>query len=326
MAWQCKQRFMYGVNYAWHHFAGDFGGIPEWDQLGVAADPDTFSAELADMRAHGVSVVRWWLFPDFRGKGVAFDANDNLVGLGATTLADLEAALQLAELHDLYLMPCLFSFDGFRATRDDSGVHIPGLQRFVVDDTRRAALMSSVVAPVTRAVAQSAHAARVMAWDVINEPEWAVSGTNSHGDPPFDPNADLQVVTPAQMERFITDAVATLHAESTAPVTVGSAAVKWANAWKNTGIDFYQFHTYAWVDAWWPYAQSPADNGVADRPVVMGEFPMGDLGTTPYATVVESWFTNGYAGALSWQYNEADATALARVQAFADAHPCQTRY
>jgi hypothetical protein len=42
--------------------------------------------------------------------------------------------------------------------------------------------------------------------------------------------------------------------------------------------------------------------------------------------VVESWFANGYAGALGWQYEGAPAKQLAEVKAFADRHACETRY
>ena len=64
--WACKYRFMYGINYAWHSFAADFGGIPQWNQAGVAANVSVHSTKLADMKAHGVSVIRWWVMPDFR--------------------------------------------------------------------------------------------------------------------------------------------------------------------------------------------------------------------------------------------------------------------
>lgn len=54
----------------------------------------------------------------FRGDGVRFDASDSVLGLGSTTLSDLNRALELAAQCDVYLMLTLFSFDNFRATRN----------------------------------------------------------------------------------------------------------------------------------------------------------------------------------------------------------------
>jgi hypothetical protein len=326
ITWSCRKRFMYGLNYAWRNFGGDFGGLATWGQKGVAGDVATYQKDLADMHAHGVSVIRWWMFPELRGEGVSVDTSGTPTGLGATTLADLAAALDLAEKNDVYLMLTLFSFDGFRATRTDSGLKIPGIQPLVIDATRRTTFLENVVRPIAKAVQASTRRNRVIAWDVINEPEWAITGSDTYGDPAFEPNPALQAVTHAQMETFIASVVKVLRAESTAQVTVGAAAFKWAKAWSKIDQDFYQFHMYGWIDTYWPYSKKPSDYGLGDKPLVMGEFPLGPLNATPYATVVDSWWNNGYAGAMAWQYNAATAGQLAEVKAFADLHPCETRF
>ena len=327
VTWGCQKRFLYGVNYAWHHFAGDFGGIPAWGQGGVVAEAARHAQNLADMRAHGAQTIRWWMFPDFRGDGVTFDAGDAPTGLGATTVADLDKALELAEQEDVYLMLTLFSFDNFRPTTDTMGVHVPGLAPIVRDPARRTALLEQVVRPVARAVARSPHARRLLAWDVINEPEWAMTGPSPYGDPAYEPNPGLEALSHAEMETFVADVIAVLRAESTALVSVGAAAFKWAHAWRNVDTDFHQFHMYAWVNDWWPYTGSPADHDLDDKPLVMGEFPLGDLDMgIPYGTVVSSWWGNGYAGALGWQYVEATPAAMADVQAFATQHACETTF
>ncbi len=68
------------------------------------------------------------------------------------------------------------------------------------------------------------------------------------------------------------------------------------------------------------------DYGVNDKPVVMGEFPLGGLSGASYGEMLSSFYENGYSGGLGWQYNEADAAKLGAVKAFADAHPCETSY
>lgn len=322
----CKKRFMYGVNYAWHHFGGDFGGIAKWGKSGVAGEQTAHAEKLADMRAHGASVVRWWMLPELRGESVALDAEDNPTGLGRTTVKDVEKALELAEQADVYLMFCLFSFDGFRPTRTDSDLRIPSLRPMVTDVAKRTRLMNHVVQPLARAVEQSPYRHRMIAWDVINEPERAISGKNPYGDPAYDTDPELEAVTHEQMETFISHTIRALRAESHALVTIGGAAMKWSRAWKSMDIDFYTFHIYDWVNQYWPFNQSPSHYGVDDKPVVMGEFPIAGLLTATVPVLLESWYKQGYAGALSWSYSDATAAELDVLKQFADERPCETRY
>jgi hypothetical protein len=320
---------MYGVNYAWHTFGADFGGNKSWNQPGVSGEP-AVATELAAMAAGGVQVIRWWLWPDFRGDAVTFDASDTPTGLGGTAVADLTRALELAEQHDLYLMLTIFSFDNFRATRMESSLKVRGITPIVTDDAKRRALMDTVVAPLARAVAASPNAKRMIAWDMINEPEWAISGASLYGgDPAFDPQSDLATVSHAQMETFLRDTLQTLRANSKASITVGATAFKWRNAWSKLDLDFHQFHMYDWVNMYWAYDKPPMSYGLDDKPVVMGEFPVSGLTGVPYAKLLASWFGNRYAGALGWAYTDAMFAAnrdLSAVKAFAEAHPCETRF
>jgi len=317
---------MYGVNLAWHHFAGDFGGISQWNQQGVSKDPSV-ETELAELANNGVNVIRWWMWPDFRGDGVTFDAQDNPTGLGGTALADISRALELAEKYDLYLMLTLFSFDNFRDTRDEAGIRVIGITPIVQDANKRRMLVENVVGPCAAQVASSPNAERVIAWDVINEPEWAMSGPGLYGnDEPFDPQSDLISVTHAEMETFVSDVISALRSNSDALITVGGSAMKWKYAWSNVDIDFHQFHIYDWVDTYWPYSESPEFYGVDDKPVVMGEFPWNGLSSANFATMLASWFTNGYGGAMAWSYSDGGQGNLSEVKGFADAHSCEIQY
>jgi hypothetical protein len=322
--WVCRLRFMYGVNYAWHHFGADFGGNARWTQPGISNNPKV-DTQLAEMAANGVSVVRWWVFPDFRGDGVTFDEADHPTGLGGTVMADVARALELAEKHDLYLMLTLFSFDNFRPTSTMSGVKARGIKPLILDAAQRANLMEKVVRPFARAVASSPLRDRVIAWDAINEPEWAISGPSMYGDQPFDLNPDLEGVTHAQMETFLRDVLTVLRAESKALLSVGSAAIKWQHAWDKLDIDFYQFHIYDWVDMYWPYDRSPAEYQLSSRPVVMGEFPGKGLARANYSNLLSSWYGDGYAGALAWAYTDG-LTDLSEVKRFASQHACELKY
>jgi hypothetical protein len=309
--------FALGLNYAWRCFAADFGGLAAWGQPGVAAEPAVHAMNLARMRDCGASVVRWWVFPDLRGDGVQVDGNGHPRGLGATAERDVQRALQLAADAGVRLLLCLFSFDGFRPARELAGVWIPGLQPMVVDPARRRSLMANVVRPFARAAASSPHADRLFAWELINEPEWAIAGPSPHGDADYDPSGELAHVAHHQMESFLGDAVEALRAETRAPVTVGGAGFKWARAWRRLDLDFYQFHAHDWAERDFPHQRPAAAHGSFEKPVLIGELPLSGLSGVPVGTLLERYHDNGYAGAIGWQLIEAAASELAAMKTFA---------
>ncbi len=315
----CGKRFLYGVNYAWNHFAADFGGIASWSQPGVSEIPDVHSRNLADMREHEMHLVRWWLFPDFRGDGVVFDDSGTPVGTGGTLAADLEIALELAARHDVYLMLTLFSFDGFRPARSLSGRWVPSLAPIVTDAERRSALIESVVRPVAKITNASPYAYRMLAWDVINEPEWALSGDNPYGGAGFSPIEELETVTHSEMEGFLEELITVLREESGAYVTVGSAGLRWTRAWSALDLDFYQVHRYD--DRGYDWTSTPLDHGL-DKPTMLGEFPLQGFPGMPYAAAVDAWWYYGWAGAMAWQYNSSTRAEVEAIREFGSARSC----
>ncbi len=346
MTLNCKKRFMYGVNYAWAYFAGDFGGISAWNQQGVAGAKDARTTDLTDMKNNGVDVVRWWMFPDLGGDGVKLDSSKTPTGVGSTLVADINAALDIAATLDIHIKLTLFSFDSFWAEFVDSGLTFPSLQPIATDATKRAALIKNVVIPIAQAVEASPNKDRMVAWDVINEPEWSITGSDPYGDQAFDPTSSgsngktMSTVTFAQMETFVKDVVTALHGASSAPVTVGSAAVKWAKAWSQVGLDFYDFHWYGWVDQYFPHTNPPAYYKVDDKQVVVGEFPLNPASDTTgqafggitYGKLVDDFFSEGYAGVQGWSFSDTSGGAFswsngkANVKAWAAANTCYTHY
>jgi hypothetical protein len=330
----CEKRFALGANYAWHNFASDFGGIAAWGNKSVSQDPATIDADLAAMHAAGVSAIRWWVFPDFRGDGVAFDASGDPTGISATVGADVDKALELAEKNDVYLVFTIFSFDDFRPDHTDTGILVRGMSPMVSSASRRSTLVENVVRPLARAAAGSTHAKHLLGWDVINEPEWAILATGSApGGQDFAPNSELTAVSLADMKALINETSAVLKAEASSSLTsVGWAAAKWAWAFKDvTDIDFDQPHIYAWVDQYWPYTSTPTELGYGGKPTVMGEFFLqampfsGGADNATYAQILESWWSHGYAGAWGWQYAE-DKQNLPLVQAFKTAKGCEAGF
>jgi hypothetical protein len=331
----CETRFLYGVNYAWKNWVADFGGVSVWGQKGVSQNESAIMPDLMDMQANGVDVIRWWMLQKLEGDAVAFDSSGTPTGTGGTLVADIQAALSLAATVGVHYNFTIFSFDDFAPSGSDNGATIHGMADIITDATKRAALMN-VVKTVAQTVEASPHKDRVVSWDVINEPEWAISGSDPYGDMAFSPNTNETAVTFAQMETFVSDTVKTLHANSSAPVTVGGAAVKWAQAWSHVGVDFYTFHMYDWVNQYFPFDKSIASYGVTGKPTVMGEFPLAGLAAVNGnpAISLDSMLTMlptlGYAGAMPWAVDDTCcgswSTTKATIQSFAASHMCQTHY
>jgi hypothetical protein len=321
------RRFMVGVNYPWQNFGADFGGVSKWEVAGVSRIPGTHVSLLADMKAHGADVVRWWVLPDFRSDAVVFDEAGNIVGLGGTAVADIQKALAIAGDTGVHLMFCLFSFDAFRPTSQTSGVRIESLAPIVRDPAARRALVDLVVRPLARAVQRSPQQDRLVAWDLINEPEWAMKGKNPYGDPAYTPTPGLDPVEHAQMEAFVAEVGAALKEETPGvKLTLGSVGVKWAHAWKNVGLDFYQVHWYDWLETRWPHVGTPESYGLGDKPVVVGEFPAAGMAGKTFYELASTWSAKGYAGALGWSYHTMDADDVASMKRFSEERPCETSY
>ncbi len=336
VTWNCEKRFMYGANWAWRSFAGDFGGVASWGLAGVAANPAPFSAGLAAMKAAGASVIRWWMFPRLVTDTIQWGSDGAPSGISQTLVADVQRALALADQNDVYIMLTPFSFDNFRPTTTENGVFSRSLAPMVTDATLRQELMDTLLGPLADAVAQSPYRKRLIAWDLMNEPEWAMTGPSLTGDPDFPAQPGLDLVTHAQMETFLGEAANLLRARSGALVSVGGAAIKWAKAWSRIGLDFYQFHYYDWVYEFFPYTTvTLASMNVTDKPVVMGEFPSDGLSAVPAqglparssAQLSADLAASGYAGALSWAYNDPSFPFdAASTKSYADARGCEAQY
>lgn len=332
--WECKTRFLYGTNWAWRNWGADFGGVAAWGKQGVAQASVSVSSEMQAMRTAGVSVIRWWMWPRLLTESIQFGDDDAPSSIEGSLIADVQKALELAEVNDVYLIFTPFSFDNFAPTAVEGGVLSRSLEPMVTDPARRQKLMDNLITPLAQAVESSPYRKRMIAWDMLNEPEWAIAGPGLYGGEDFTPSPSLEAVTHAQMEAFLKEMTSTLRASSRALVTIGSAAIKWSKAWSQVDVDFYQLHYYDWVYAWYPYQTVTLQSvGLTDKPVVMGEFPnqgLAAVGGNPARTAAElqtDLWNQGYAGTISWAYNDGpfpwDPAALAT---FASLHPCETAF
>lgn len=331
--WQCGSWFLSGANVPWQNggFGADFGTVEEWGQ-------HTYSHTDAEqmfvtLQANGANSVRWWVFADGRG-APEFDSNSGgrVNGLDSNFLPSMEDAIRLASKYNIYLVFNLWSFDMLfdDSTAGEKGEHAGGHRDLIVDANIRQsfinnALLSILQHPISGTRYTIGTHPNVIAWDIINEPEWGITESGAV-------NSNIsQPVSLVEMRRFVAEVSAAIHRNSNQLVTLGSASMKWnsdgalgavGNWWSDAALtpfasdgnlDFYQIHYYGWMngdETTWSY--SPLFNTFTatgfDKPTIVGEFPVNASGTGhTLGEILEGVYDNGYAGAWAWSYEGVDS-------------------
>lgn len=353
LPYQCGQWFLSGANVPWQNggYGADFGTVEEWGQHTYS--PALTEAMYEDLAAAGANTVRWWLFTDGRG-APEFNATSGgqVTGLDANFLPSMASAIELAAQHNIYLIFTLWDFamvfadSDVNGTGEHSGLH----GNLITSSADRQGFIDNALLPMLQYPVGSytigTHP-NVLAWEIINEPEWIITDLNA-----VDPRA-VQPVSLAQMHRFVAELSAVIHQNSSQLVTVGSASLKWnsdtalgavGNIWDDADLapyaadgtlDFYQVHYYGWMngdEVNWSYSPvfvSFADAGL-DKPTVIGEFPANAMDTgLNLSDLLETIYDNGYAGAWTWSYEAVDgnggwADSAAAMTAFNQAHLAET--
>ena len=286
--WRAQEpdRFVVGVNLPWIGYGTDVGASLWFPNGGLSRQPaalDRLNRTLGAIAHDGISVVRVFLLCDARS-GVRFDSDGFPVGVDEAVLPDIDAMLAAARRHHVGLMPVLLDFHLCGAPKIVNGVQLGGRSRLIADRDAGAAFIDRVVRPI---VERCGSDDAVIAWDVINEPEWCL-----RGGPLFGRTA---VSFPA-LQRFLGEAVRCVQGSARQPVTIGCAGTWRLGLVTPLGLDFYQVH---WYDRFgWPALARPvAELGLRDRPVILGEFAGR---STRIADVLDAAEQAGYAGALVW--------------------------
>ena len=223
MAFAGSDRFVVGANLPWVGYGTDIGASAWFPDGGLSCRPaalDLLERTFAALARDGVSTVRTFLLCDARS-GVRFDNAGTPLGLDEAVFPDLDALVAVARRHGIRLMPVLLDFHFCKRRRVVKGVQLGGHVRVLADPGARSALVDLVIRPI---VERYRDEEAVIAWDVMNEPEWC---------PRTGP-----------VREFLRLAVACVRESASQPVTIGCAGMKGLDLVRPLGLDFYQVHWY----------------------------------------------------------------------------------
>jgi hypothetical protein len=306
--------FWAGVNYPWK--TGQDFGTGGWGHTGVS-EPTTYQevdADFANMAAQGVRVVKWRVFSDGR-YSPTFAEDGTVTGLGDTFFKDLDAALEIATRHDLYLVLTLLSSGFWTADCRTGDVQLGGHAATLSDPTKRRTLVQQGIVPVLQRVTTSN---RVIAFEIVAEPEWGVGELHSEDD--------ARIKLPLSVVRdFVAESVRAIHRHSRALATVESNRFSNMQAWQGLNLDFFSFSWYDWLEPYEPLA-TPATTAKLDRPVVLGEYPAGGSVYYGLTDVLDVATSMGYAGAFAWSYWGGDGLSKWRSAAAGYTHWVRDRW
>jgi aryl-phospho-beta-D-glucosidase BglC (GH1 family) len=315
--WENGSWYLLGANYPWLNYAHDFGATA-WGHDGVSADASKtqVDADFAYLKSQGVHVVRWFLFADCRASP-EFDPNGTVAGYDEHFYPDMDAALAIAQKHDIYLIPVLLDFHLAAGAKNDNGVQLGGRSALITNRRVRQSFLDKALKPLLERYGKNRN---IIAWDVINEPEGAMAISGGKWV--------AESVSAEAMQSFVKEVVDCIHAHASQHATLGSASRQWLSYWKDSKLDFYQFHYYDNRES-----QSPLDYPCAnlklDKPCIVGEFPTKNTKRTMTQYLDTIW-KNGYAGALAWSYRARDDVSdfnavSSELSAWSRAHETVTR-
>ena len=279
-------RFIVGVNLPWVSYGTDVGASAWYPQGGLAYQPESLEIldrTFATLARDGIAVARVFLLCDLRS-GVLFDDDGLPAELDHAALADIAALVAAAGRHGIGLIPVLLDFLLCAPRKIVNGVQLGGRSRLLADHDAATALIDRVLRPIVKSFGEED---AIVAWDVMNEPEWCLRGGlfSRRGTVPFD-----------ALRRCLDEAVQCIHRVARQPVTIGSAGTWKLELVRGLDLDFYQVHWYEKF-GWNALVRPVADLGLGDRPVVLGEFSGRSTRLDEVLTVAQR---AGYEGALVW--------------------------
>ena len=303
-----QQVFVKGVNLPWYNY-GDFGNHYQWGNMYNSGEMEI---RLSAIAAKSFNTVRIWVYADGRTspEWSAGGAGGSPTGHDTQFFANMDDFLQRCSNKNLYVILSLwdhYMLNNVTSAGQYAGHH----EQVITDSAKRAAWMNNVLGPL---VDRYKNHARVLSWEVYNEPEWNCSNLPGGGGTTY-------MVTTSQMQQFIAEMNVKVHSYNPKGlVSIGSSSLKWSspntdggNPWSDANLmskvgndtrarlDFINVHYYDWMNPWFtPWSQTPAQWGLT-KPCVVTE-SQGNSSLFNAVAQRDGIASKGHAGICYWSY------------------------
>ena len=316
-----KPTYINGINIPWASFGTDVGEHDEWGSL---FDSTWFRNAFAEMQKNGINAARLWLHADGRSSP-EFDKSGFVTGLDSSLIPELRIILDLAEQSNIVLVLSLWSFDLTVDRRSKAGAFAGNHSDLLLNSLKSRSYLQNALDPLVKELDQ--HCA-LLAWEVMNEPEWLMKGQIFLGE------EKPEQVPKSSVQDFLAQQIEYIHDHGTKPVGIcsntlsrlrpgkeypfyGEAMNKYCANGKDCFPDYISFNYYPWMEIQgfspFRYDASKLKRAV---PLLIGEIPSDNM---YLERAFDELFTRGYAGFFSWSYNE-EATRSNKAQALSAAN------
>lgn len=291
-----RELWINGVNTPWQ----------KWNDFGSSAfDPEFWDSHFADLHDIGVNAVRVWVNCNSM-VSIRLKNTGEVKEVIEKHWQDVDKLFEIAEKHQIYLMPTLLSFDHFKDAN-----YADRWRAVVTDDDAMQSYIDSYVKPFAERYGSNPY---LLGIDLMNEPDW-VHENEECGKLPLD-----------SLSKFFAKCTAAVHeTDPNTLVTVGVAMIKYNSdksscsgnivsdeVMKSFGgdkacLDFYSVHYYDYMKPYWgcPYDMSPEEYGLdMSKPVFIGE-TRAEGGET-LVGLYEKFYKNGWSGVMLWTSNNTD--------------------
>src|SRR5262245_21552649 len=185
-----QQVWVKGVNLPWYNYT-DFGNHYQWGNMYNSAEMES---RLSAIAAKNFNTVRIWVYGDGRTSPEWSGATPGGSPTGHDTqfFANMDDFLARCSSKNLYVILTLWDH-GALNSNPSAGQYAGHHESVITDSTKRAAWMNNVIGPLVSRYSQHA---RILSWEVFNEPEWNCSDLPGGGSTTYK-------VTTSQMQQFL---------------------------------------------------------------------------------------------------------------------------
>jgi hypothetical protein len=311
-----KPLFIFGANYPWmvvngkSNYGLDFG-VNRWGtHRGITTNAEEVEKDFAIMRPLGFNTLRWFVFTDGRG-GIRFDEHNMPAELEEKVFDDFDVLLSIAAKYDIKLILSLLDFLWMHDAPQPDSPNKTNFSRVLKSEFGQDELIGRIFHPLFH---RCAHHEAILAWEVMNEPDWVVEGLDVNRKNVREP------MSLALFKSFVRKVSNAVHHYASSLCTVGGGRIKFIDVWddEDLQLDFLQVHTYNdFLNHPWDgklFGKNFNEMGVK-RPLLIGEFSTNarsafsdnkDAVHISLPSYLDFAATNNFAGCLYWSFKGVD--------------------